>query len=229
MSLYAGIGGAVFALDQVHQATGEEQYAIAARNLLDRIRRSATDVGNGIAWFEPMPFSEIHGNDETKEVLDMTHGAAGIGLLFLYAHENDLHDDALDWAIAAGDRLLEQAIEREGGLEWQMVVDPPIDFTAPNFSHGTAGVAYFLARLNEVSGEQRFLDAALEGANRLTTIATVDGDSRLIYHHEGDGAALYYLSWCHGPAGTGRLFHQLAKTTAMTAGASGWSEAGTAS
>ena len=214
-SLYSGIGGAAFSLHQVYLATDDERFRQAAVDALVRIRTAATEKGDGIGWIEPMPFSDIHGESGLTEVLDMTHGAAGIGLLFLYAAENDLHPDALAWATDTGDRLLELSTPVEGGLEWEMVTDNPIDFKAPGFSHGTAGIAYFLARLYEETNAQRFLDAALAGAGRLQAIATVDEEkgTRLVYHHEGEGEDLYYLGWCHGPVGTGRLFHQLKKVT----------------
>ena len=32
-------------------------------------------------------------------------------------------------------------------------------------------------------------------------------------HHFPDGEELFYLGWCHGPTGTGRLFRALAATT----------------
>ena len=32
-------------------------------------------------------------------------------------------------------------------------------------------------------------------------------------HHTPGGEDLHYLSWCHGPAGTARLFYQLARVT----------------
>jgi lantibiotic modifying enzyme len=79
----------------------------------------------------------------------------------------------------------------------------------PNFSHGTAGVAYFLARLHEETGDPAFRDAARAGARYLQAVATKHGDACAIHHHDPDGKDLFYLSWCHGPAGTARLFYQL--------------------
>ena len=35
----------------------------------------------------------------------------------------------------------------------------------------------------------------------------------MVFHHEPDGENLYYLSWCHGPPGTARLFYRLNQTT----------------
>ena len=83
----------------------------------------------------------------------------------------------------------------------------------PNFSHGTAGVAYFLASLYLETQQKRFLDAAVAGARYLQAIADQIGEGCLIFHHEPGGQGLYYLSWCHGPAGTARLFYRLFQAT----------------
>jgi lantibiotic modifying enzyme len=80
----------------------------------------------------------------------------------------------------------------------------------PNFSHGTAGVAYFLARMYQATGEEKFLHGALAGGAYLRSVAAEDG---LIFHHEPGGENLFYLGWCHGPAGTGRLYSLLWKIT----------------
>jgi len=83
----------------------------------------------------------------------------------------------------------------------------------PNFSHGTAGVAYFLATLYQDTKRKEFLDASLAGARHLLSIADKEKDRCQIYHHTPDGLDLYYLGWCHGPTGTARLFYQLYKAT----------------
>jgi hypothetical protein len=218
--LYQGLSGIAFALQEVGVASGEERFGRAARRIIGRVGTLAEERGAGLAWIEPMPFSELHGRTGMKEVLDLSRGAAGVGLALLYAHENALHEEALAWATAAGDRLIEVAEPTEAGLQWQMVREMPFRWTAPNFSHGTAGVAFFLARLHEATGERRYLEAARAGAEQIRAVASVEGESRLVYHHETRGDPLYYLSWCHGPAGTGRLFHQLARST----GEDGWME-----
>jgi lantibiotic modifying enzyme len=70
-------------------------------------------------------------------------------------------------------------------------------------------VAYTLATLHRASGERAFLDAAPAGARHLLDIGRRRDDGFLVYHHNGDGEDLYYLSWCHGPPGTARLFYRL--------------------
>jgi hypothetical protein len=57
---------------------------------------------------------------------------------------------------------------------------------------------------------------ACKGARHLLDIADRTDGCR-VYHHEPDGKDLYYLGWCHGPAGTARLFRQL--ETSSTCGA----------
>jgi lantibiotic modifying enzyme len=89
----------------------------------------------------------------------------------------------------------------------------PVDWIAPNWSHGTAGIAFCLARLHAATGDARFLDAALAGARHLGAIATVDGACRSVHHSNGRGKDLFYLGWCHGPPGTARLFDELHRQT----------------
>ncbi|HUQ84464.1 MAG TPA: lanthionine synthetase LanC family protein, partial [Gemmatimonadaceae bacterium] len=55
---------------------------------------------------------------------------------------------------------------------------------------------------------------AVRGARYLQSVATpTDGDGQRIFHNDPDGWELFYLSWCHGPAGTARLFHRLGAVT----------------
>ena len=92
-------------------------------------------------------------------------------------------------------------------------MDPKFPRLMPNFSHGTAGIAYFLAALYEETRDRRFLDAAVAGARYLQSVAKTEGDVCLVFHNEPDGKDLYYLGWCHGPVGTARLFFRLYQVT----------------
>ena len=87
--------------------------------------------------------------------------------------------------------------------------DAPIDL--PNFSHGTAGVGFFLARLGHRSGEARFLEAANQAAQYIESIRVGEGDLFLVpYGVPNEGYATPYdVGWAHGPAGTGLLFYEL--------------------
>ena len=208
--LYQGLAGLAFSLAEVARRTSDDGHLIAAEDCLERLRSNSTRQGTGVGWIEPIPFAESFGVSGVTEVWDVSRGSAGVGLGLLYAHRWNLFDDALAIATQIGDRLLEVAQATDSGLQWQMMAQD-VRWTAPNFAHGTAGIAYFLARLFQETDEQRFLEAALEGASHLRTIATPTENGHLIYHHERSGEDLFYLAWCHGPAGTGRLFHLLSK------------------
>ncbi len=142
---------------------------------------------------------------------DIISGAAGIGLTLLWAHDALDHPDALEAAAGAGRRLVGLGEEAPGGLRWLVSLGYPRNY--PNFSHGTAGVAYFLARLHAATGEAEPLEAAVRGAHYLEAVGRCDEDGCAVFHHEPGGEDLYYLSWCHGPVGTARLFEALARAT----------------
>ena len=72
-------------------------------------------------------------------------------------------DDGLTLAIKTADRLLEVGEKTKDGYRWLMMVDMAFPFTAPNFAHGGAGVAYFLADLFRETENQEYIDAAGSG------------------------------------------------------------------
>jgi lantibiotic modifying enzyme len=191
--LYTGLAGSAFVLEQVARLGGHADFRKAANRALESLLQRTRPAGNGVEW-----------NDTT----DILAGSAGIGLTLLWLEPTLGGAATREAAIRAGRHLLELGQPAEGGLTWMM--SPTFPRNMPNFSHGTAGVGYFLARLHSLTGDTAFLEGAKAGAKYLQTIATPEKDGVVIRHHDGDGANLFYLSWCHGPAGTARLFHQLA-------------------
>ena len=196
--LYTGLAGLGFVLAEVWRATGDARYRDAARRVVTTLQARAIARGAGVEW-----------NDTT----DIISGSAGVGLFLLYGADALEMPAARTLAARAGRRLLERGRADAGGTKW------PMDGTSaqlfPNFSHGTAGVAYFLATLCQATQDRAFLDAALAGAAYLKAIAETDGDMCLVCHHEPDeaGRSLHYLGWCHGPAGTARLWYRLWQAT----------------
>jgi lantibiotic modifying enzyme len=138
---------------------------------------------------------------------DVLYGNAGVALVLLALGD----PKSITLATQLGDGLLGRAEPVPHGTRWLMFPGDKVEL--PNFSHGTAGVAYALARLYEVTRERRFLDAAIAGASYLVSIARTAGGVCLVPHAFPDGAERYYLAYCHGPAGTSRLFHQLHRVT----------------
>ena len=207
-NLYTGWGGVAWTLVQLHEATGDARYREGARRLLEQVHATAQEAGND----EDEADAGVHWN-AFQATTDVFAGPAGNGLLLLWAAEALDHPPSRDLAERAGRWLVGVAEERPGGLSWP--VWKGADRVMPNFSHGTAGVAYFLATLYQETGEREFLDAALAGARHLLEIADTGegGEYCLIYHVEGEGEDRHYLGFCHGPVGTTRLFERLYQAT----------------
>lgn len=192
--LYTGVAGRAFTLGEAARITGDAKYRAAAARGIALLRENARPAGDGVAW---------------SDSADIISGGAGI-LLFLLWAARHLDEDTVDLASAAGRRLIELGQPGEAGLKWAL--SPQVTNEYPNFSHGTAGIAYALATLHEATGNAAFLDAALEGAAYLDAVA-VSGDGCRVFHHRPGGEELYYLSWCHGGPGTARLFERLHRIT----------------
>jgi lantibiotic modifying enzyme len=194
--LYEGIAGIGFTLGETWRATHDEKYRKAALAAVHALAERSAPAGKGLQW---------------SNTTDIIAGTAGIGLFLIYAEDTLQAPGGRAYAMRAGDRLLDLGIPDKGGTKWAM--DQTFPRLMPNFSHGTAGIAYFLATLYKATHQQRFLDGAIAGARYLQAIAKTDGDICLVQHDQPDNLDLYYLGWCHGPAGTARLFYQLYTVT----------------
>ncbi len=192
VGLYTGEAGVCFMFNQVFAVTKKSKYKSAADQSLERLRSTAKTTGDRADW----------------RYNDIVYGGAGIGLMLL----NIETSEALNLAKQTGNELLAKAVPAQGGKKWFM--DTAMvrqKYYMPNFSHGTAGVSYFLAKLYERTGNKEFLEGAMAGARHLTTI---ENDDAWVYHHDTEeGKGLYYLTWCHGPAGTARLYYLLYQIT----------------
>jgi lantibiotic modifying enzyme len=193
---WEGLAGSAFVLQETAKATGDRRFADGARRVTETIVQRAKPVGAGVEW---------------SDTTDIISGSAGTGLYLLYAAREFGQPALTQLAGRAGLRLIELARKEGSGLKWAM--DPKFPRLMPNFSHGTAGIAYFLAALYQETRDRRFLDAAVAGARYLQSVAKTAGDVCLVFHNEPDGKELYYLGWCHGPVGTARLFFRLYQVT----------------
>jgi lantibiotic modifying enzyme len=195
--LYTGGAGLAATFHMLAELRVAPAFGDAARAMTDRLRRRGRAIDGGIEW---------------TGGYDIIGGAAGIGLWLLQAAATWKDPAHTDLAVRAGRRLLAAGQPSEGGLMWFPA--PAVTRNYPNFSHGTAGVAYFLATLYQHTKDQAFLDGALAGAKYLDAVATRRNGARAIFHVTGGGENRFYLSWCHGPVGTARLFYRLFQITA---------------
>lgn len=197
MGLYTGMAGVAYTLAVAARATKNPRHVEASRRALQRVVSAARPRGRGVDW-----------NSST----DIISGSAGIGLFLLWAGQYMGESSAVQVAAQAGRRLIERGEPSQNGLRW--LVQPGMSRNYPNFSHGAAGVSYFLATLHQATRDDDFLGAALAGESYLRTIATTTpSGGRMVYHSDPGSEELFYLSWCHGPVGTARLYHRLAEVT----------------
>ena len=194
--LYVGLSGIGYCLEEMHKTTKEVRFREGVERVVGLLEQWAQQKETGIQW----------GN-----TTDIISGNSGTGLFLLYLAEEWKDGSLLDMARLVGDRLLAVGIPVDDGMKWAM--DPQYPRLMPNFSHGTAGIAYFLASLYRDTKVRKYLDGAVAGAQYLKSVAKTEGDTCLIFHHEPEGEDLYYLGWCHGPVGTARLFYRLFQVT----------------
>ncbi len=182
--LFSGWAGVAVALRAWSRVAGDAAAAAAAAQVTSRI------AGRILRTSAARP-----------PYTDVISGDAGI-LLALLADGSDVAARAAD--LLAG-QLAEAAEPAPGGLHWRMAAD--WEHILPGFSHGTAGVAYALAAAGRALGRRDLVDAAIRGGTALLALGDHPGGWAvpLAVPPRPGGQAVAY-GWCHGPAGTARLF-----------------------
>lgn len=212
--LYAGRAGIALFLAGLYRATGEERWRTLALSALrpERPERRLPD-GGGQLYALVLCSHLLRGSDSGNRPPDHpnipvvladsrnhrihTHrhawgvldGQAGVLLGLLALYKQTANAALLEQAVTCGNRLLAEA---DG---WQNPVTG-----LGGFSHGTAGIAYALAKLYKAMGEARFLDGAQRGWDfQRTLYAEPPGRWQ-----DRRGATPVYLdNWCNGAAGIG--------------------------
>jgi lantibiotic modifying enzyme len=183
----------------MYRITGNPAYRRSASKIADLLIRDHLADESGASW------------GSTPELMV---GDVGAGLFLLYASRELAHPGAEQLARAIGDSVLARATPSGGGLMWSTRQVYGSDY--PNFSHGSAGVGYFLVTLYQHTGDEHYLAGALDVGRYLVGIAN---DTGLVAHHLPDDDGLVYYGWCHGPPGTNLLFGKLSRENP----APGWS------
>jgi lantibiotic modifying enzyme len=194
-SLYTGISGIGVALLHVQEHLSDPRYAQAVVQITERLREWGVVEGEGLRW--------------SDEFNDLIYGDAGTALFLAYVAEQTGDENARDMAQQGARFLLGQAQQTQQGSFWYFRRSKP--FNLPNFSHGTAGVAYVLATISTLTDDELLREGAQAGSDYVRSIAVIeDGKIRIPYgwgSESWDG--LYEFGWAHGLAGTASFFRQL--------------------
>ena len=197
-----GIAGVSYVISLVASATNSASSHDFAVSLTDEIVKSVSENNGEFYW-----------TNDPGVVFD-----SGLILFLLQMAKTYSRPDWRALAIKVGYSILNKAIRVNHFQQRWPHVSPssfgiPEDSIIPNFFYGTSGVAFTLATLYEESNETPFLEAAVEGANYIQAIATLEDDKALIPHSLPHLHDVHYLGLCHGAAGTIRLFYKLYKIT----------------
>jgi lantibiotic modifying enzyme len=191
--LYTGRTGELWVIAEAGRLSDDRVLRERARKGTRVVVSAAQRQARGLRW---------------NGVTDIVGGSAGIALGLL-ALGDQLAEESLHAAATGGaHHLLDRATIDGDRADWAM--NDSFPRRMPNFAHGTAGVSYALATIGQRTNDQPCIDMAQAGARHLTTIATPVGErGRRIFHSTPANEQLFYMSWCHGPVGTARLFHRL--------------------
>lgn len=224
VALYAGTAGTGTFLLGLGKATGEARYLRAAEGAGRYLLRAARPDGRGGLTWEAT--SERRGRSVPEgRGPGLYVGSAGIGLFLAQLGEPEFAKGAeaafqplldpsrvrsgrdvisgeagIGLALLAMHRLTKDARYRtaaRASAAWLASGPEPESGHDPAFSHGVAGVAFFLRAEGEA-------DAAREAARWIA-------DRPSPWHYYGgappEGKRDWFMnSWCHGPAGTTRPF-----------------------
>lgn len=200
IGLYGGTAGHVCVALALHAISGESEHRDIASRLTDRlvtsVQRSSAD-GRHLGG-----------------VSDIMYGAAGVIVVLLEAARALQRPDLIGLASQLASELVdnaEPAAPTASGVRWKMT--PSDTYYMPNFSHGTAGVAYSLVRLYDETGDKKLLDTALAADRHLLALADTGHGGFRVQHVDPDAPHRFYLAWCHGPPGTARFYHALHRAT----------------
>ena len=191
-SLYAGLSGIGVSLLHVRGIAPEPKYDAALRRLLEILDDWGIEDDNGMHWSE--------------QFNDLLYGDTGTVLFLTQLANLDGYSRAAEMAVQGGRFLLSQSIDENDESHWLFRRDK--SFNLPNFSHGTAGVAYVLATAGAQADDMELLRGARAGFKYVRSVAEVaDGRLRVPYGWGLDQwQGLYEFGWAHGLTGSSLMF-----------------------
>ncbi len=200
----SGWSGAGFAMTQLYNVTKDDFYKELVANIVNQAIKEAvpSEDGTGFYWSS---YPGIVGN-------------AGTVLFILYAAKIFENKEWKEFAIKAGRIFLNKGRNMGEGKKVYAGVDPTYfgagdNYVDPNFPMGTGGIGFALLRLYEESKDEEFLDAVKGVPEYMSSVAVKIKYGKLLPHALPDRPNLFYLGYCHGPAGTTRFYYKLKEIT----------------
>lgn len=206
---YNGPTGSAYLVQKLYEVTKDPKYRDYVVKVADDLLAVSKRTEEGIHWSDQ--------NDLC--------GDAGFVTYLVSTWELTGDDKYLEAARSLGNYIVSKGkAAPNGGKYWNVVdltiIDFPKDVFWVNLAHGTSGVAWIFTILYRATKDPVFLQAAKDGADYIKGIAVGDENAVLVPYldslERGPSTEFYYLSTCHGPAGTALLFEALYKITGET-------------
>ena len=195
---------------EAYKAFGDETFATAAREFAQGYIDSAVLGSVGPRW-----------SGNTAWAKD------GAIILFLLNLGRTLNDsDVLDFVKQAGEQYLSQGVINTDGrlvfdgklggtAVWEGIVFRQ-DYNMPNWEFGAAGSGFIVLKLYELTGDERYLNAARDQLHYLRSVAVPQTKGVLIPRSldpDPQESDVFYIGHCHGIAGTGKFLYELLRIT----------------
>lgn len=203
---YNGPTGSAYLVLKLYELTKKEEYKSYVVKVADDLLSAAKKSDEGIYWSEQ--------NDLCGDAGFVTY------LSSIYKLTGD--KKYLEAEKSFGNFLISKGKDApRGGKYWNVVdltiIDFPKDVFWVNNAHGTSGIGWIFTILYNSTKDERFLNAAKDAAKYIQGIAVGDDEAVLVPYldslERGPSTEFYYLSTCHGPAGTSLLFQALYRIT----------------
>lgn len=141
--------------------------------------------------------------------LDITHGAAGIGLMHLELYRTTLDEEQLMYAKKLAQRISDAAIRSEhGNVYWDVSLKRTLGIERVRswgYAHGAAGMAYFLLAMSvdAVHGDDyiSLIRGVIKNLN--STAISAGGGMGLTWPASAQDNSKIWTHWCNGAAGIG--------------------------
>lgn len=136
---------------------------------------------------------------QRDDAYDVVSGSAGTLLGLLSAAERTDDPALLNAAKRCGNHVVESATRPEPGVATWDTLDTAEPLTG--FAHGTAGIAYALTRLADVTGRDQYRETALDAVGYETLV--YDESTNNWPDYREDSGHTHTDQWCHGRSGIG--------------------------
>ncbi|MGI8745518.1 MAG: lanthionine synthetase LanC family protein [Bryobacteraceae bacterium] len=143
-----------------------------------------------------------------KSSPDIIAGAAGTGLFLLKMYDVTKKSAYLDGAKKLGDFLVATAEPQAKGVKWK-VRGTNVEYYFVGFSHGPAGIGYYLDRLYRATKVDKYKEYADKAMEHIEEIAIPEKNGVKWYHEELARKTRYSSQWCHGNPGMNPFFLDL--------------------